>query len=213
MKIWNKFTSCLGSEKSDLICWKVKHPGWFVISISIGSRALERRGNHAFVQFSSLSLFSCTHKDFLARTREHTGGQVPEISPYNKSLGNIPLYRRPNLITADPKFGQSLCCKFFNGIAVGTSTRDFSLRVSNRNCTLNIFEWNLRASSGNKTWRENRTAVPFLLVLESHDQFKARSACTNCDYSMTCWFNIKSMDIFFLRVDDQRTNRRGGLKT
>ena len=148
MKIWNKFTSCLGSE-SDLICWKVKHWGWFVISISIGSRALERRGNHAFVQFSSLSLFSCTHMDFSARTRENTGGQVPEISPYNKSLRNVPLYRRTNLITADPN-----CCKFFNRIAVGTSTWDFSLRVSNRNCTLNIFEWNLRASSGNKTWRE-----------------------------------------------------------
>lgn len=70
------------------------------------------------------------------------GGQVPEKSPYNKSLGNVPLYRRPNLITADPKFGQSLCCKFF-------CRRESSLGLlpsfSNRNCTLNMFEWNLRA--------------------------------------------------------------------
>ena len=75
------------------------------------------------------------------------GEQVPEKSPYNKSLGKVPLCGRPNLITADQRnlAIPLLVVHFSNGIAAGTSPWDFSLRVSNRNCTLNMFEWNLRA--------------------------------------------------------------------
>jgi len=86
------------------------------------------------------------------------GDKSPKLVP-----GTSPTVLTTQSNRSWPKMWSVPCCK---GIAVGTNPWDFSLRVSNQNCTLNMFEWCLRrgwASSGNKIWRENTTAGLFVL--------------------------------------------------
>lgn len=157
--MWTNLRHVFNPNKKVIwFCWKVKHCAWFVISISIGSQAWETCC--PTLLYSSLHFHSFA---VLITIKVSTPGNIrgdksPKLVP-----GTSPTVLTTQSNRSWPKMWSVPCCK---GIAVGTNPWDFSLRVSNQNCTLNIFEWYLRrgrASSGNKTWRENTTAGLFVI--------------------------------------------------